>query len=100
MDYFGQAQRFYVNRTFGGNSYHCVVDGNIDAVASAGKETGKSGYVPVKPQAMGHYFRHVYRGQQRLFSQTHKRFRALDKCPVRLLLSGCQDTRLPDGDKN
>jgi hypothetical protein len=33
----------YFNRAFGGDSYHCIIDGDIDAGFAAGKKTGKIG---------------------------------------------------------
>jgi hypothetical protein len=59
-------KRFYFNRTFGSDCYYCIVDGNIDAGTAAGKETGKSDYLPIKPQVVGHYLCHVYRRQSHL----------------------------------
>ncbi len=44
--YCKRKKRFYVNRTIGSDCYYCVVDGNIDASAAAGKETGKNSNVP------------------------------------------------------
>jgi hypothetical protein len=31
----------YLNRTFGSDCHYCVIDGDIDAGAAAGKETGQ-----------------------------------------------------------
>jgi len=97
---YAQSKWLYINRAFGCDCYHRVIDGDTDAGPAAGKETSKIGYLPGSPQRMGHYLCNVYRGQQRLLSQTHALGRSLDKCPVRLLLSGGEDTGLPDGDKN
>jgi hypothetical protein len=39
--YHARTKRIYVNRAFGGDCHHCLADGDIDAGAAAGKETGK-----------------------------------------------------------
>ena len=41
----GSSNGVYVNRTFGGNRHCCIIDGDIDAGAAAGKETGQCGGV-------------------------------------------------------
>ncbi len=62
--HYGQTKGFYANRTFGGNRHHCIVDGDIDAGTTAGKETGKVGYLPVESQTMGTCLGNVHRGKR------------------------------------
>jgi hypothetical protein len=41
--YYAQKNRVHINRAFGGNCHHCIIDGDIDAGFAAGKKTGKIG---------------------------------------------------------
>ena len=49
----GQKTRFHVNRTFGGDCYHSIIDGDIDAGTTAREETGTGSCLSVKPETMG-----------------------------------------------
>jgi hypothetical protein len=42
-----QANGLYVNRTSGGDCYHRIIDGDIDAGTITGKEAGKSNCLSV-----------------------------------------------------
>jgi hypothetical protein len=53
--YCAQGKRLHVNRAFGGDCYHCVIDGDIDAGTAAGQETGKGGCLSVEPAPVSHY---------------------------------------------
>ena len=41
-----QATSIHLDRTAGGNRYYCAVDGDIDASAAAGAETGPDRLLP------------------------------------------------------
>jgi len=41
-----QTKRIYINRAFGSHSYHCSVDGDIDACPESGQGTGQAICVP------------------------------------------------------
>jgi len=47
--YYEQTKGVYVNRAFGGNCYHCITDGDIDAGITAGKKPGQGSRLPVEP---------------------------------------------------
>ncbi len=50
---YAQSKWLYFNRAFGRDCYHRVIDGNIDALAAAGQETGKSGGLSGEPAPVG-----------------------------------------------
>jgi hypothetical protein len=50
-----QTKWLYLNRTFGSDCHHCVIDGCIDAGTAAGKEAGKGGSMSVERSTMGAY---------------------------------------------
>ena len=58
--YYAQKNRVHINRAFGGNCHHCIIDGDIDAGFAAGKKTGTSGCLSVEPAPMGSLFYDVY----------------------------------------
>jgi hypothetical protein len=59
--YYGEAERFYINRTVGGNSHYRIINVDIDARSCKGKKTGEADSLSGKPQAMGYYIFDVYK---------------------------------------
>jgi len=43
-----QTKRLYLNRTFGSDCHHCVIDGYIDAGTATGQEANQGGDMPIE----------------------------------------------------
>jgi hypothetical protein len=57
-----QTKRIYVSRTFGGNIYHSVADGDIAADTGQSTKTGQSNRLSVEPEAIGDFLFDVLEG--------------------------------------
>lgn len=47
--YHARTERIYINRAFSSDSHYCIIDGDTNAGAKPGEETGIDGDVPVEP---------------------------------------------------
>lgn len=55
-----QTRWLHVSRTLSSDCNYRIVDGDTNAITTAGKKTGKGSCLSVKSQAMGYYVCHVH----------------------------------------
>jgi hypothetical protein len=60
-----RTKRLYLNRAFGGDCYHRIIDGDIDAGVETGERTGAAGSLSEQSQATGTGVDHVRRRERR-----------------------------------